>query len=163
MQTKQVRKKEEKIMKWIVLAGAGNTRKTWTLNEIVVALVRTCGARLISPKSLPTPHPSSSPTGQSYYSDGQYEILYKGRLIIVVTDGDTSQTVESGFKLAMSKSADVLISATRAKSNSGHIASIDSKIISGVADVYVIAALDHSPATQATIIRSRIRQIIDML
>ncbi len=150
-------------MKWIVLAGSSNTRKTWTLTESVIALVNTCGAQLVSPTTLPTPHPAPTPDKLPYYDDDTYELLYRGRRIIVETAGDMPQTVDEGFKKARSRNADVLISAARAKSCSGHLATIDSKIASSLAEVYVIGALDNSHRIMSEVVRWRIQQIIDML
>ena len=150
-------------MKWIILAGSSDTRKTWTLTEVVITLVNTCGAQLVSPAALPTPHPAIAPNKWPYYDNGTYELLYRGRRIVVETAGDMPYIVENGFKNAMNLNADILISAARARSGSGHIATIDSKIASNSANVYVIAALDHSFGTMSAVVKRRIWQIIDML
>ena len=150
-------------MKWIILAGSRDTRKTWTLTEVVIALVNTFSAQLVSPKALPTPNPAIPPNVWPYYNDNTYELEYKGKRIIVKTDGDMPDTVGNGFNVAMNRNADVLISAAHAKSGSNHIKAIDSKIASGQAEVYVIAALDHNDATKPVVINWRVQQIIDML
>ncbi len=150
-------------MKWIVLAGSSNTRKTWTLTEVVIALVKTYGAQLISPSRLPIPHPPRPPNIWPYYNDDTYELKFRGKLIIIKTDGDMPSTVNEGFKVATGRNADILISATRARSQSGHIKTIDSKIRSKSAEIFVLAALDHDPATMPAIVAWRVQQIIDML
>lgn len=150
-------------MKWIILAGSSNTRKTWTLTEVVIALVRSCGAQLISPAKLPTPNPPVPPDRWPYYNDDTYELRHCGKLIVVKTDGDTPGVVDEGFKKAKDINADVLISATRARSQSGHLKIIDGKISSKLAEVFVIAALDHDDATKPEVVNWRVQQIIDML
>lgn len=150
-------------MKWIILAGSAETRKTWTLTEVVIALVKTCGAQLVSPTLLPMPHPPVSPQKWPYYNDGIYEIRYSGKVIVVKTGGDTPWVVDDGYKTAIGLNADVLISAAHAKSGSNHVKAIDSKITSNAVDVFVIAALDHSRATMPLIVKWRVQQIIDML
>ena len=150
-------------MKWIVLAGSSNTRKTWTLTEVVVALVKTCGAQLVSPALLPIPHPPVPPQKWPYYSDGTYEIRYRGRVIIVKTDGDTAGIVDDGFKMANALNADIYISAAHARSGSWHVATIDNIISSKQADVFVIGALDHDDTTKPAVVKWRVQQIIDML
>ena len=150
-------------MKWIILAGSSNTRKTWTLTEVVIALVNTCGAKLVSPAALPTPHAAVPPNSYPYYVDGTYELLYRGMRIVVVTDGDLPHIVDGGFKNAVSRNADVLISAARARSGSGHISVIDRKVNSREASIFVLAALDHGLAAMPEIIKWRVQQIIDML
>lgn len=150
-------------MKWIILAGSSNTRKTWTLTEVVIALVNTCGAKLVSPMTLPTPHPASAPNRWPYYDNGNYELLYHGKRIIVETAGDMPHIVDGGFKNAQSRKADILISAARARSGSGHITTIDNKIASNSAEVFVIAALDHSFNTMPAVVAWRVQQIIGML
>ncbi len=150
-------------MKWIVLAGSSNLRKTWTLTEVVIALVNRYGAQLVSPATLPTPHPATEPNKWPYYSDNTYELLYHGKRIVVVTYGDSPCYVDDGFKKAKSRNADILISASRARSGSGHMAVIDSKIASHSAEVFVVAALDHSFGVMPEVVKWRIQQIIDML
>ena len=150
-------------MKWILLAGSSNTRKTFTLTEVAVSLVRTHGATLLSPATLPVRHPASSPTSYPYYSDDFYELTWKNKKIVIVTDGDMPKGIDVAFNYAKKCAADVLVSATRAKSRSGHIAKIDKKVISGGVDVFIVAALDHSHAASASIVSNRISQIIDML
>ena len=153
----------EECMKWIVLAGSSNTRKTWTLTEVVIALVKAYGAQLISPSQLPIPHPPRPPNIWPYYNDDTYELKFRGKLIIIKTDGDMPSTVNEGFKVGSGRNADILISATRARSQSWHIKTIDSKIRSKSAEVFVLAALDHAPATMSAIVAWRVQQIIDML
>ena len=150
-------------MKWIILAGSSNTRKTWTLTEVVIALVRNCGAQLVSPPMLPTPHPSIPPKGWPYYDDGTYEIRYHGKLIIIKTDGDMPRVVDDGFRKAQSRNADIFISAAHARSGSNHVTVIDSKITNNLAEVFVIAALDHSHTAMPSVVNWRVRQIIDMI
>lgn len=150
-------------MKWIILAGSSNTRKTWTLTEVVITLVNTFGAKLVSPQALPTPNPAMPPNIWPYYNDSTYELQYKDKRIIVKTDGDMSNTVDRGFNTAVDRNADVFISAAHAKSGSNHIRAIDSKITSRQAEVYVIAALDHDNAAKPAVVNWRVQQIIDML
>ena len=150
-------------MKWIILAGSAETRKTWTLTEVVIALVKTCGAQLVSPTLLPIPHPPVSPQKWPYYSDGTYEIRYRGRVIIVKTDGDTPGIVDDGFEKAKALNADIYISAAHARSGSGHVATIDSIISSNLAEVFVIGALDHDDNRKPAVVKWRVQQIIDML
>lgn len=150
-------------MKWIVLAGSSDTRKTWTLTEVVIALVNRHGAQLLSPQILPTPHPAVPPNIWPYYDDGIYELKYQNKLIVVKTGGDTPSIVEDGFNMAQSRNADILISATHARSESNHIKTIDSKIAADSAEVFVIAALDHDQSTMPSVVMWRVQQIIDML
>ena len=150
-------------MKWIILAGSSNTRKTWTLTEAVIALVKTCGAQLVSPALLPIPHPPVNSKGLPYYNDGTYEMRYRGRLIVVKTDGDTPGIVDDGFKKAKALNADIYISAAHARSGSGHVATIDSIISSNLAEVFVIGALDHDDNRKPAVVKWRVQQIIDML
>ena len=150
-------------MKWIILAGSSNTRKTWTLTEVVIALVKTCGGQLVSPSLLPIPHPPVPSQKWPYYSDGTYEIRYRGRVIIVKTDGDTPGIVDDGFKKAKALNADIYISAAHARSGSGHVATIDSLISSNLAEVFVIGALDHNDNIKPAVVKWRVQQIIDML
>ena len=150
-------------MKWIILAGSSNTRKTWTLTEAVIALVNTCGAQLVSPAALPTPHSAIAPNRWPYYDNGTYELLYRGKRIVVATAGDTPGIVEHSFKDAKSRNVDVFISAARARSGSGHISTIDKIITSGLAEVFILAALDHSFETMPTIVTWRVQQIVDMV
>ena len=150
-------------MKWIVLAGSSNTRKTWTLTEVAITLVNTCGAQLISPATLPMPHPAMPPNIWPYYDDGIYELRYRNKLIVVKTDGDTSGTVEGGFNTAQRRSADILISAAHARSGSNHIKTIDSKIVDNLAEVFVIATLEHDQSAMPSVVMWRVQQIIDML
>ena len=150
-------------MKWIVLAGAKNTRKTWTLTEVVIALVKTCGAQLVKPNLLPTPCSPVTAKGLPYYNDGTYVLRYCGKLIVVKTDGDMPGIVDDGFNKANAFSADIYISATHAKSGSGHVAIIDNIVSSKLAEVFVIGALDHSNATKPSVVKWRVQQIIDML
>lgn len=150
-------------MKWIILAGPADTRKTWTLTEVVITLVNTCGAQLLAPATLPAPHPAVTPGGLPYYDNGTYELLYHGRRIIVETAGDLPAIVDGGFKNAQSRNADILISAARARSGSGHITTIDSIIASNLAEVFVIAALYHDVRVMPGVVRWRIWQIVDML
>lgn len=150
-------------MKWIVLAGSSDTRKTWTLTEVVIALVNRHGAQLLSPQILPTPHPAVPPNIWPYYDNGIYELKYQNKLIVIKTGGDTPGIVEDGFNTAQSRNADILISAAHARSGSNHIKAIDSKIVDNLAEVFVIAALDHDHATMPAIVKWRVQQIIDML
>lgn len=150
-------------MKWIVLAGSSDTRKTWTLTEVVIALVNTCGARLVSPETLPTPHPATGTKKWPYYDDDTYELLYRGKRIIVETAGDWPHVVDGGFKNAKKHNADVLISSTHARGGSRHIATIDGKLSSNSVEVYVIAALRHSFGTMPKVVNWRVQQIIGML
>ena len=150
-------------MKWIVLAGSSDTRKTWTLTEVVIKLVKTCGAQLLSPSQLPIPHSPTPPNIWPYYNDDTYELEFRGKLIIVKTNGDMPNIVDDGFTVATNRNADILISAAHARSKSGHIKAIDSKIKSKLAEVFVLAALDHDCATMPAIVTWRVQQIIDML
>ena len=150
-------------MKWIIVAGSGDKRKTFTLSEVVISLVTTHGATLLSPATLPVLHPPVSPSGNPFYADGEYELVWKGKKIVVKTDGDWPSALQDGMTLAQKCSADVLISASRARSGSGHIAYIDSVVTSGTADVFVVAALYHSAAASATIVANRVDQIINMI
>ena len=150
-------------MKWIILAGPSNTRKTWTLTEVVIALVQACGAQLVSPQTLPTPHPVLPPNIWPYYNDGIYELKYQNKLIVVKTGGDTPSVVEDGFNMAQSRNVDILISAAHARSESNHIKAIDSKIVANLAEVFVIAALNHDQSAMTSVITWRVQQIIDML
>ena len=155
--------RKDGAMKWIVLAGSSETRKTWTLTEVVIALVNTCGAQLVSPTLLPIPHSPVPPKKWPYYDDGTYEIRYHGKVIVVKTDGDTPGVVEEGFKKAKALNADIYISAAHARSGSWHVATIDNMISSKLAEVFVIAALDHADTTKPAVVKWRIQQIIDML
>lgn len=150
-------------MKWIILAGSSDTRKTWTLTEVVIALVNRHGAQLLSPQTLPTPHLAVPPNIWPYYDDGVYELKYQNKLIVVKTDGDTPGAVEEGFNTAQSLNADILISSAHARSGSNHIQTIDSKIVANSAEVFVIAALDHDQSTKPSVVAWRVQQIIDML
>ena len=150
-------------MKWIIVAGSSNTRKTFTLSEVVVSLVRGHGAILRSPTTLPALQPAASPTSYPYYSDGCYELSWRGNKIVVVTDGDIPGRVSEAFEYAVKCGADVLVSASRAGSGSGHVAQIDGKAVSGAADVFIVAALDHSHTASATIVANRVNQIISMI
>ena len=150
-------------MKWIILAGSSDTRKTWTLTEVVIALVQTHGAQLVSPQTLPTSHPAVPPNIWPYYNDGFYELKYRNKLIVIKTDGDTPGIVEDGFNTAQSRNADILISAAHARSGSNHIKAIDSKIVDNLAEVFVIAALDHYQSAMPSVITWRVQQIIDMI
>ena len=98
-------------MKWIILAGSSDTRKTWTLTEVVVSLVNRYGAQLVSPRTLPTSHPAGPPKGWPYYDDDVYELKYQNKSIVIKTGGDTPGIVEDGFNTAQSRNADILISA----------------------------------------------------
>lgn len=150
-------------MKWILLAGSSDARKTWTLTEVVIALVQTRGAQLVSPQALPTQHPPVPQKVWPYYDDGIYELKYRNKLIVVKTDGDTPSVVKDGFDTAQSRNADILISAAHARSGSNHIKAIDSKIGVNSAEVFVIAALNHDQATMPAVVTWRVQQIIDML
>ena len=155
--------RKDGAMKWIVLAGSADTRKTWTLTEVVITLVKSCGAQLVSPQTLPTPHPAATSNGWPYYDDGIYELKYQNKLMVVKTGGDTPSAVEDGFNMAQSRNADILISAAHARSGSNHIKAIDSKIVANSAEVFVIAALDHDDTTKPAVVKWRVQQIIDML
>ena len=150
-------------MKWIILAGSAETRKTWTLTEVVIVLVKTCGAQLVLPALLPIPHPPVNSKGLPYYNDGTYEMRYRGRLIVVKTDGDTPGIVDDGFKKAKALNADIYISAAHARSRSGHVATIDKIISSNLAEVFVIGALNHDDNSKPAVVKWRVQQIIDML
>lgn len=150
-------------MKWIIVAGSGDTRKTFTLSEVVVSLVRVHGATLLSPATLPVLHPPVAPNVHPFYADGEYELMWKNKKIVVKTCGDWPIALKDGMTLAQKCSADVLISASRARSGSRHISYIDSIVISGKVDVFVLAALDHSAAASAAIVANRVSQIIDMI
>ena len=150
-------------MKWIILAGSSNTRKTWTLTEVVITLVNRYGAQLVSPQTLQSSNPAMPPNVWPYYNDDTYVLKYRSKLIVVKTDGDMSTTVDEGFNIAQGLNADILISASRARSRSSHIKTIDNKISSKQAEVYVIAALDHSNVAKPAVVNWRVQQIINML
>lgn len=150
-------------MKWIVLAGSSDTRKTWTLTELVIALVKTSGAKLVSPTLLPMPHHPVTQNGLPYYNDGTYELRHHGKVIVVKTDGDMPGMVGDGFKKAKALNADIYISAAHARSGSGHVTTIDNIISSNLAEVFVIGALNHDNDTKPAVVKWRVRQIIDML
>ena len=150
-------------MKWIIVAGSGDTRKTFTLSEVVVSLVRVHGATLLSPATLPVLHPPVAPNVYPFYVDGEYELVWKNKKIVVKTDGDFPAALKDGIVLAQKHSAEVLISASRARSGSGHIAYIDSVVTSGVADVFVVAALDHSTGASPMVVANRVNQILMLI
>ena len=148
-------------MKWIILAGSSDTRKT--LTELAISLVRTHGARLIAPMSLPVPFPAVPPSIWPFYADDTYELQYRGKKVVITTDGDSAKIVDDGFEEAKRRNADVFISASRARSKSGHLGVIDAKVTSGGAEVFIIAALDNGAVAMPAIVSWRIQQIIDMI
>lgn len=143
-------------MKWIVLAGPSNTGKTFTLAEVVIELTRR-GWILIPPSVMPVWNATAGK-----YDDGKYVLSNASKKIHVVTQGDSPWDVANGFDNAKAAKVDVLISASRSKSGSGHLAAINARISPSV-EPYFIAALEHSPALQPQIRANRVNQIIGLI
>ena len=148
--------KAEDEMKWIVVAGPSNTGKTYTLAEVVIELTKRGGV-LVPPSAMPV----WNAVVESYY-DATYELSYASKKIFVVTGGDSPWDVESGFDKAKAAKADVLVSASRSKSGSGHLAAINARISQSV-EPYFIAALEHDKPLQPRIRANRVGQIIDLI
>lgn len=143
-------------MKWIVLTGPSNTGKTYTLSEVVIELTKRGGV-LIPPSGMPVWN-----NKKGKYDDGDYELSYVSKKVVVITQGDAPDDVVAGFDKAMAAKADVLISTSRSRTGCGHLAAIDRRM-SPLVEAYFIASLEHDKALQARIRANRVNQIIGLI
>lgn len=147
-------------MKWIVLAGPSNTGKTYTLSEVVLNLLGK-GGKLDSNCTRPTVLAPGTATQLTKYKDDIYELTYKGKRVVIATEGDYPSSIEDGFNY--DPNADVVVSASRSRTNSYHLQRIDA-LITGNPSVEpcFVAALDHK-SNLMRILTHRINQIVNMI
>lgn len=147
-------------MKWIILAGSNGTGKSYTLSELVLNLLGR-GAVLSKACNLP-----SFNSAEKRFCDGEYELTYKGKHIIVKTKGAKENDICDGVDSAKSVGADVLISACREQPACSHLTFIESQWRADPSklEIYFVASLCHEKGDMQDAMRkNRVGQIIDMI
>ena len=99
----------------IALYGAANTGKTMTLNTLIDILVSESvqedGGGVVATENIN--YDSNTKTG-----DRHVAIRVFGKLIVVITGGDCGDAVQKGLEFAVRFNADILVAATRKRSDS---------------------------------------------
>lgn len=110
----------------IALYGAANTGKTKTLNLLVEKLIADVKGSVIVEKVFGQDSPAAK-------ADRCVAIRVFGKLVVVMTSGDMGDIVSFGFRFAAEHNADILVAATRKRSDSSSMSSfVDNVVTNGV-------------------------------